>query len=266
MEQSALFQVSILAASVFLASCQCGVITKNCSGHNPNDVMVRVGSLCVDKYEASIWDKPDGTGTAFGVATGQTAYPASFPATGNWQKKLYAVSKPNVLPSTRVTWFQAQQACAASGKRLLTNAEWQMAAAGTPDPGNAGNGTSTCNTNTSGLVPTGTTGNCVSNWQVYDMVGNAWEWVADWSHGNTTPWAPVHATAGANYGDDWIYKTNAATVQGYSGAQNFPAAFVRGGGWQQNTKAGVFTLYADTAPSAAVIGPTDGDMGFRCGR
>ena len=31
----------------------------------------------------------------------------------------YAVSLPSVIPSARITWFQAQEACANAGKRLV---------------------------------------------------------------------------------------------------------------------------------------------------
>lgn len=157
----------------------------SCAGNSANDIMVKVGPLCVDKYEASIWQNADGTGTPYGVfggVYGQTVYPtygpAIFPADGNWTTPLYAVSKPGVLPSSDVTWFQAQQACALSGKRLLTTAEWLMAAAGTPDPG-TDNGTTDCVVSSAYAANTGSRSNCVSNWMVNDMVGNVWEWVAD---------------------------------------------------------------------------------------
>lgn len=35
-----------------------------CIGNDPvNDIMVKVGPLCVDVYEASVWSGADGTGT-----------------------------------------------------------------------------------------------------------------------------------------------------------------------------------------------------------
>ena len=71
-------------------------------------------------------------------------YPGNFPRDGNWtpvpgsnppSPGVYAVSIPGVQPTACTTWFRANQACLLSGKRLLTNREWQAAAAGTPDPG-----------------------------------------------------------------------------------------------------------------------------------
>ena len=58
--------------------------------------MVRAGPVCIDKYEASVWDSGAGTGTQYGAATDN--YPCS--DTGNdcsdpaqAAKKIYAVSR-----------------------------------------------------------------------------------------------------------------------------------------------------------------------------
>ena len=59
----------------------------------------------------------------------------------NCANDIYAVSLPSVTSSAYITWFQAQQACKNAAKRLPSNAEWQAAVAGTPDPGPTG-----CNT------------------------------------------------------------------------------------------------------------------------
>jgi len=97
---------------------------------------------------------------------------------GNDCDEIFAVSIPGVTPSAFMTWFQAQQAATNSGKRLLTNGEWQAAAAGTPDPG-TDNGTTDCNIlNTFAVSDTGSRSNCVSRFGVFDMVGNLQEWVA----------------------------------------------------------------------------------------
>lgn len=242
--------------------------SSSCAGNSAGDVMVKVGPLCVDKYEASIWANPDGTGTQYGEPSAPfnlTAYPAEFPANGNWTTRVYAVSKAGVFPSTAVTWFQAQQACALSGKRLLTNAEWQMAAAGTPDPG-TDNGADDCAVDSASPAQTGARSSCVSKWGVHDMVGNASEWVADWTQGSGTPWAPaffasagVFASAGAAFGNDMIVGVNPSAFQG-NGSANLPTTFLRSGAWFDRTNAGVFSMFA-VAPSAG-----DSSDGFRCAR
>src|SRR5439155_4806066 len=109
-------------------------------------------------------------------------FPTTFPGNGQWTQPLYAVSIAGVQPTGCATWFQAQQACALSGKRLPTNAEWQMAVAGSPDPGGVDNGTTDCNVAATGgaSVNTGSRSACVSRWGAFDMVGNMGEWTADW--------------------------------------------------------------------------------------
>jgi hypothetical protein len=71
------------------------------------------------------------------------------------------------------SWFQANQACRLSGKRLLRNDEWHPAAQGTPDPG-TDNQTTDCNVGIGGLgehaVNTGSRSSCQSSWGVFDMV------------------------------------------------------------------------------------------------
>jgi hypothetical protein len=158
---------------------------------------VKVGTNCIDTYEASAWLIPPSnkslvTKVQSGKATledltkgGATLlspsascspdYPANFPSDGNWTPVLgsnppspgvYAVSIPGVRPTACITWFRANQACLLSGKRLLTNREWQGAAAGTPDPG-TDNGTSDCHIGPSrDAVNTGSRSSCKSSWGV----------------------------------------------------------------------------------------------------
>ena len=137
----------------------------SCSGNNANDMMVTVGSLCVDKYEASLWadttaEAPNANATDCAADGGNCAYVAQ--------------SRGQVLPVSGVTFLQAIAACANAGKRLLTPGEFQMAALGTP-PGS-------CNVNTAAPADTGANAGCVSRdhgdgQQTNDMVGNLYEFV-----------------------------------------------------------------------------------------
>src|SRR5207244_1147177 len=90
----------------------------------------------IDRYEASLWQNPDGTGMQYGLVK-DDSHNAGFTYNGQWIKPLYAVSKPGVAPGTWTDWFQANEACALSGKRLPTGQEWFKAARGTIDPGSS---------------------------------------------------------------------------------------------------------------------------------
>ena len=204
----------------------------------PDDEMVRVGGVCVDVYEASLWDAPTGgnqiTGTIPCSADGQDC------------DDIYARSVAGVQPRADITWFQAQAALANSGKRLPSNAEWQMAVRGTPD--DTGAGTTPCNTRGSGLVDTGAS-DCMSDFGVHDMVGNLWEWVADWVPASTT--CPGWDT----FSDDSM------CLSGASEAANGPGALVRGGLWVIGSFAGPLAVVGSFQPSDSF-----GDFGFRGAR
>src|SRR5262249_57430321 len=113
-----------------------------------------------------------------------------------------------------------------AGKRLLTNREWQGAAAGTPDPG-TDDGTTDCNVvRALDAVSTGSRSSCKSAWGVFDMVGNVDEWVADWADNN----GPSPCT-------DWMTSAglpgNAACCfggRGGGGANSLAIRVVGGGG------------------------------------
>jgi formylglycine-generating enzyme required for sulfatase activity len=233
---------------------------------------VQVGPTCVDTYEASVWSIPAantklitkvqaGTATLADLTAGGatqvgpsvscspfSAFPSSFDLTGNWTAPLYAASIAGVSPTACATWFQAEQACALSGKRLLTNQEWQRAAAGTPDPG-TDNGTTDCNISAAGgPVNTGSRAACVSNWGAKDMVGNVWEWVGDWGEA----WDCI--TWSGTFGSDVSCRS------GIPLGGTIPGVFGRGGAWFNGTAAGVFAV------GGALASDAGNEVGFRCAR
>jgi hypothetical protein len=231
---------------------------------------VPVGSVCLDTYEASVWRVPNPTTTNallvkkihLGTATRTDLKVAGAmqlgtvdddyaPCTINGQNcanDIFALSLPSEIPSANITWFQALEACANAGKRLPTNAEWQMGATGTPDPG-PDNGTTDCNTASGGFVSlTGTRDSCVSARGAFDMVGNLAEWVAEWVPN------PTNCPGWASFSDDDMCLGGASTTS------NFPGALTRGGAFASlgGSKAGPFAVHP-FAPFHAT-----GFIGFRC--
>jgi formylglycine-generating enzyme required for sulfatase activity len=203
-------------------------------------VMVKVGSVCIDKYEVSVWSSPTG-GTRYGAGSD------NYPCNDNGQNctNIYARSVAGVKPSRYITYFQAQRALANSGKRLPTNAEWQMAVAGTPD-------STACNVDTLSVANTGANAGCVSDYGANDMVGNLHEWVADWDEeaAACADWPP-------SFGDD---RTCLGRASGEASTR-FPGALVRGGGFFNGVRSGPFGVDGGVRPSLS----TDG-IGFRGAR
>jgi len=255
---------------------------------------VKVGDACIDLYEESVWQIPpsntalvkrvlsgratlsdltSGGATQLSLATTCThGFPANFPKDGNWtpvpgssppSPGVYAVSIPGVPPSACITWFQAAQACAASGKRLVRNEEWQRAAAGTPDPGNADDGTTTCATNSANPANTGSRSSCKSSWGTFDMVGNVDEWVADWSDlaNNCANWTTHTPVVGVPLAGNDVSCFGGDGSSSANGFGNLPGALVRGGSRFDGAGAGVFAVHSVFDPPSSNL-----SIGFRCAR
>lgn len=263
--KTALRPTLLLAGALWLLPSASAAHHKKCPGDS-----VRAGDVCMDVYEASIWKVPDPTGANKSLVKkihdGTIVHPSELTEKGAIQlgvapddygacsengagcTDVFAVSLAGVAPSANANWFQAQQACAMAGKHLPTSAEWQQAADGTPDPG-PDNGTTDCNT-ASGLltVATGSRSACVSNAGAFDMVGNLWEWTADWAPSSTSI-------------PGWGAISN--DVMGLSGASEVaqgPGALLRGSCFNTGSVAGPLALITYRPQQGEIT------IGFRCAR
>lgn len=240
----------------------------------PIDAVVS-GTVCMDKYEASVWRVPNpttvnkrlvtriqqGRATAADLAAGGATQLgltsddyAPCANNGYGCVDIYAASLAGVKPSALISWFQAQQACKNARKRLPSNAEWQAAVVGTPDPG-PDNGTTDCKTASfGGALATGSRSACVSADGAFDMVGNVDEWVADW-----VPRSQVDEECGT-----WSAVSPTGDLQCLLGAATAgdPGALMRGGAWNHGTSAGPLFVMGAGSPAE----DTRNNGGFRCAR
>lgn len=142
----------------------------------------------IDRFEAS---RPDATGAAAGTVN------------------RLSCSNGAVLPWTRVSYDQAQAACAAAGVRLCTAAEWGAACGSAAYPYGATYQGATCNGADfdpgGGMHLLAATGDarlamCVTPGGARDLSGNAKEWTSD-QQGTTsgaTP-QPIYVVRGGSF-------------------------------------------------------------------
>lgn len=244
------------------------------SRYGIDDIMVRVGMSWVDKYEARIldvsgpepprWiDDPEEGGPP---KVGANSPGNAFAVPPTW----LAVSQ-RAQPTSGITWFVAARAAANAGKRLIANEEWQVAASGTS------------RTDATGMRSDGETWDKtqdqdVSTTGIVGSVGSLWEWTQAWGQygqhydGVPEPWLDWPGAGsfqewdgkGSGYGDDYTINVAGRAFTRDGGphyATGLPAALVRGGGWGDHNRAGVFALIADGAPS--YYGK---EVGFRCAK
>ncbi|HYL81661.1 MAG TPA: formylglycine-generating enzyme family protein, partial [Candidatus Acidoferrum sp.] len=168
---------------------------------NPDETPQRkviLDAFQIDKYETTV-----GRYAKFLQATGQD--PPEY-----WN--LANPATDGDLPVVGVDWDQAQAYCQWAGKRLPTEAEWEKAARGTDGRkhpwGNEGPTPQLANYGKGGSFGYSKSLDKVGNYEsgkspygVYDMIGNVWEWVADWYDKGYYQNAPEKSPKGPEKGE-----------------------------------------------------------------
>ena len=142
------------------------------------------------------------------------------------------------LPAENITWDNARSYCQAVGMRLPTEAEWEYAARA----GSKGSRYSDLDgiawySANGGSTTHDVAGKQANAWGLYDMLGNVWEWVADWYD---------------------QYPTGSATDPPGPGSGRFRS--LRGGSWVNNARFARVSYRSWSVPASHY-----NNFGVRCG-
>ena len=166
---------------------------------------VCVEQFYIDEHEVNV--------RQYGAFMKETSHPAPM----YWNPNIDLLDEPVV----GVSWSDAKAYAAWAGKRLPTEAEWELVARGKDieenvcDEGHA-------NVNSFGLLPVKSLN--PNAFGVYDMLGNVWEWCSDWYGNEYYALSPTENPAGPNRG---VYKV------------------LRGGAWYSDRSCRLITNRSD---------------------
>jgi formylglycine-generating enzyme required for sulfatase activity len=177
-------------------------------------------------------------------------------------QKCFPESKANAMPWRYISRDLAMQICARAGKRLPTSEEWYTLSLGISAIDES------CNVKSNAVSRSGVYERCVSPHGAYDLIGNVWEWVSDdvidGTYRNST--LPPSGYV-AQVDQSGMATLTSQTEEVLFGSDYFWSqatgayGIIRGGYYDSGTDAGVYTVHADTPPTAASAG-----VGFRCVR